>query len=431
MIALDQALATVAAVLADRRLPVVRRPLWEALGQILAEDIPARLDAPPFDRATMDGWAIAAGGERRTYRAAGVVHAGDAAAAAAMLAPDAPLLAADEAVKVMTGAPVPPGTARVVQVELTRARAGVVEIVPEAGPIAALPANIHARGCDQRAGEPAARAGEPLDALRAAALLASGTAEAAVRRRPRVAVAATGDELSAAPEGLRPGDILDTNGPLLRALLEQRGCIARAHRAIPDDAGQTRARVASMLGQADLVVLTGGVSAGDRDLVPDALRSLGLEIHFTRVAVQPGKPTLFATGARGIVFALPGNPVSAFVTFHLYVAPALALLQGAPRRPRFLELPLAAAWRGAPGDRVRLFPAALTEAGGVRVLDYHGSGHLRALLAAEGLVRLEPPWSERAAGAPVAFWPLRIGSYLPAGAEEGPREDGLAAPHSA
>jgi molybdopterin molybdotransferase len=466
LISIEQALALVADVVAAgprTRLELV--PLRDAAGRVLATDVVAALDLPPFDRATMDGWAIPAGGaagpdERgrtdqpgrpeggdRRYRVTGVINAGDTATIAAATGEGAPPLAPGTAMKVMTGAPVPPGTARVVPVELAReaaaggtrepaardrhetaagGRAGradaadhaaaatlpaAIEIVPEAGPIDALPRCIHPRGQDLRCDDLAARAGERITALRLADLLACGVSEVRAYRRPRVSIATTGDELVESAADLAPGRILDTNSPLLRLVLEGRGYPATVHRAIPDDRAAVRERIAGMLGQANAVILTGGVSMGDRDFVPEALRSLGLTIHFDRVAIQPGKPALLATGERGVVFALPGNPVSAFVTLHLLVLPALALMEGARVRPRFLTLNLAEPWRGGAGDRVRLFPARLTAGGGVVALPYHGSGHLRALVEADGLLRIDPEREQLAAGEPVPFWPVRVGAF--------------------
>lgn len=409
MIPLETALQIIREVLAAPRTKSARVPLREALGRVLTADVASPLDFPHFDRAAMDGWAIPVGGERR-YRVVGVLNAGDTATIAAVTGEGAPPLADGTTMKVMTGAPVPPGTARVVPVELAREGDGTVEITAT-GDVEALPACIHTRGQDVTCGEVVARAGERLTAVRLANLLSVGVEEVSARRRPRVTIAPTGDELVARAADLAPGRILDTNGPLLEMILREAGCTAGAHVAIPDDPRETKARLAGMLGQSDLVVLTGGVSAGDRDFVPDALRALDFTVHFDRVAVQPGKPTLFATGARGVVFALPGNPVSAFVTAHLFVLPALALLEGAREWPRFVTLPLAEAWRGRPRDRVRLYPAQLTRDGAVSLLPYHGSGHLRALIEADGLVRIEPEWDGRAAEAPVQFWPLRVAAF--------------------
>lgn len=409
MIPLEAALQIIRDVLVAPRTKSARVPLREAQGRVLAADVVSPLDFPHFDRAAMDGWAIPAGGERR-YRVVGVLHAGDTATIAAVTGDGAAPLAAGATMKVMTGAPVPPGTARVVPVELAREADGGVEITA-AGDVEALPACIHERGQDVKRGEVVARAGERLTAVRLANLLSVGVETVSARKRARVTIAPTGDELVARAADLAPGRILDTNGPLLEMILRGAGCTAGAHVAIPDDPLGTKARLAGMLGQSDLVVLTGGVSEGDRDFVPDALRALDLIVHFDRVAVQPGKPTLFATGPRGVVFALPGNPVSAFVTAHLFVLPALALLEGAGEWPRFVTLPLAEAWSGRSRDRVRLYPARLTRDGGVRLLPYHGSGHLRALIEADGLVRIEPEWGGRVAEAPVQFWPLRVAAF--------------------
>jgi molybdopterin molybdotransferase len=380
------------------------RPLREASNRILAVDVPSPLDIPPFDRVAMDGYALAAGETASILPVAGEVRAGQVSELT---------VRPGTAVKIMTGAPAPPGTARVVPVELTREQNGVVEILDAAALAPGARLNLAPRGEDLRAGDVVAWAGERLDPVRLAALAACGVAEVEVTRQPRLALLATGDEVVGKLTERDRAGVLDANTPLLRGLLASFGyeAIVADRAAVPDDPVATAEALAQALDRADVVVLTGGVSAGDYDYVPRALGALGFEIHFSRVAIKPGKPTTFATGERGVVFGLPGNPVSVFVTCHLYLLPALALLEGATRRPRFLPVPLAEDLEVASSPRTQLLPAQLSPTGRAVVLPYHGSGHLQALTSAEGLIRVEPDLAHLPGGTILPFWPLRLGAY--------------------
>ncbi len=405
MIPLARAQDIVDRVLGGRVPSRERLPLREAAGRVLAADVPSPLDIPPFDRVTMDGYALAAGETASVLPVAGEVRAGQ----------DSELnVRPGTAVKIMTGAPAPPGTARVVPVELTRERDGVVEILDAAALAPGARRNLAPRGEDLRAGDPVVRAGERLDPVRLAALAACGVAEVEVTRRPRPALLATGDEVVRELVERDRAGVLDANTPLLQGLLgsfDYEASVADPA-AVPDDPAVTTEALARALDRTGVVVLTGGVSAGAHDYVPRALAALGFEIHFSRVAIKPGKPTTFATGPRGVVFGLPGNPVSVFVTCHLYLLPALALLEGSRRRLRFLPVPLAGDLAVEPSPRIQLLPARLSPTGEAAVLPYHGSGHLQALAAAEGLVRVEPDVAHVPGGTLLPFWPLRLGAFV-------------------
>src|SRR5688572_21701568 len=297
-------------------------PLAEALGRVLARDVVADVDWPPFDTSAMDGYAVRAAEAREAglvlAERAGLVAAGDAFPGP---------LAAGEAVRVMTGAPLPAGADAVVPVEEARSKDGRVRFDREPGP------NAHLR----RRGESVARGavllhrGDRLNARGVALAALAGADPLPVRRRPRIAVATTGNELVASGEALREGQLRDSNGPMIEALCRQRGWTVERRERVADE----RAAVDRMFRETaeglDVLVTTGGVSAGDLDLLPAAAERAGWEILFHRVALRPGKPIAVARRGRTLWFGLPGNPVSASVGFHVFVRRALDRLEGAER----------------------------------------------------------------------------------------------------
>jgi molybdopterin molybdotransferase len=404
VIPLEKALTIVQDALAGHPLRSQRLPIVEAQGRFLREDVVSQLDIPPFDRVVMDGYAVVEGETGRRLRVVAEVQAGQVTDV---------LVRPGTAVKIMTGAPAPAGTGKVVMVEKTRRAGGHVEILA-----AETERHVTSQGEDLKAGDVIARRGERLDEVRIAGLAACGITDVQVGRRPRVAVLVTGDELVERPGERTGGRIFNANGPLLVGLLRSYGYAVRQAPVVRDDPGETAARIAAAMAANEMVVLTGGVSAGEYDYVPQALETCGLRILFSRVAVKPGKPVTFAVqspAAGTVAFGLPGNPVSVFVTAHLFVLPALALLEGGRRPPRLLQVPLAASHSFRPSPRVQFLPARLDHKGRVVPLPYHGSGHLHALANAEGLLRLEPGAADIPAGAPLPFWPVR----LPAFAAEG------------
>ncbi|MGD8937443.1 MAG: molybdopterin molybdotransferase MoeA, partial [Thiogranum sp.] len=280
-------------------------PVSESLGRVLATDLHSKLDIPPFNKAAMDGYAVASADERTSYRLVGTIGAGSSSQAE---------LQAGEAMKIMTGAPVPTGTGRVIVVEAAREENGSVHIL-EHDPAA----NIHWQAQDVSEGEQILRAGRTIRAIDLANMISCGWSEVAVFRRLRVALISTGDELVDEPGQLQLGKIINSNGPLLRALAAAHGFEVISEATIGDDPEQTVAALEQAVDQADIAVITGGVSVGDFDYVPQALERLGIAIHFSRLAVKPGKPTTFASGKDRVLLGLPGNPVSVYLMFHLFV----------------------------------------------------------------------------------------------------------------
>jgi len=400
VISLEEARALISETLSGERLGREFIPVKNARRRVLATDVVSGLDMPPFDRVTVDGFAVADGESNNRLQIVGEVRAGQVW--------DEPVQPGS-AVKIMTGAPAPPGTGRVVMVEQTLEKDGFVEIETEALSVGRH--NIAPKGEDRHAGDVIARAGERLDAAHIAGLVSCGVIEVQVGRQPQVVVMATGDELVEDPEQRQGGQILNSNSPLLGNVLRSYDYPVEIHPVVPDDPHVTLDRISNALWKADVVVLTGGVSAGEYDFVPRALQEMELETLFTRVAIKPGKPTTLAVGDRGVVFGLPGNPVSAYITCHLFVLPALALLEGGACKERTLHLPLADDYSSRSSPRVQFLPARLTEIGEVVPLRYHGSGHQLALTAADGLFRLEPEVTVLAAGTRVPFWPVRIPAF--------------------
>jgi molybdopterin molybdotransferase len=325
--------------------------LEDALGRVLAENVTSSIDVPPFDPSAMDGYAVIAG-PAAELRVVDESRAGRPATAR---------LEPGTAIRISTGAMVPEGATAVVPVEnVTVARGD--EAVPEASPASEGPwpdappageshvvrvpdtepgANVRHRGEDVRAGDPVATAGTVLGPAAIGSLASVGAGSVRCARRPRVALLVTGDELTTPGEPLAPGGIYSSNGYALGAQVEAAGAVLASRTTVRDSAEDTRASLERALASADVVVVSGGVSVGPHDHVKGALADLGVEEHFWGVALQPGKPTWFgvrgthvaATAAPGtsdgvLVFGLPGNPVSAMVTFALFVRPVLTALQG-------------------------------------------------------------------------------------------------------
>ena len=326
-------------------LGIERVPVADALDRVLAQDVVAAADVPPFASSAMDGYAVEPGPAGRELRLTGESRAGT---------PSDEPLGAGEAVRISTGAAVPDGAGAVIRQEDTD-HDGVTVLVRAA---VAAGENIRPAGDVMRAGATILSRGAWLRAAELGAAVSAGAATLEVGRRPRVQVLSTGDELRDPGEPLGPGEIHNSNAPMLTALAAHVGARTGPPGRLPDDRAATEAGLDAALDTADVVIVSGGVSVGPHDHVKSALAALGVEQIFWGVALQPGKPTWF--GARGgrLVFGLPGNPVSSAVTFALFALPALAALQGAAPEPHgetaTLATPVPANPRREQALRVRL-----------------------------------------------------------------------------
>jgi molybdopterin molybdotransferase len=308
------------------RSPTVHASLGEAQELALAEDVRARFDSPPFDNSAVDGYALRSADAEagRTFRVVDEAPAGR---------PARKSLGEGEAIKTFTGGVIPEGADVVVMVENTSGWGEEFELKKAAPP----GNNLRRAGKDVREGDVILRAGTEIGAPEIALAATQGYGELPVYRRPKVVVLSTGTELvEPGTRGLAPGEIFDSNSFALIAQAREAGADARRLHAASDDAGALRAAMEEALTSADVVVTSGGVSVGEKDLVKGALLDLGVEQVFWGIKLKPGKPVFF--GARGDTrfFGLPGNPVSAMVCFELFVRPALMRMTGREdkHRPR-------------------------------------------------------------------------------------------------
>jgi molybdopterin molybdotransferase len=303
-------------------MPEVWASLEEALGAGLTSEVKARRTQPPWDNSAMDGYALRSADAVRapvTLRVVGVVHAGDQPTRD---------VRPGEAVRIMTGAPMPPGADAVVMQERTRALPGeglgAVEILE---PVT-LRQNVRDAGEDARAGEVLLPAGTVLGIPELALLAGQGMTSVRVPRRPQVAIVATGDELCR-PDEEPAGRIVDTNSVALALAVRRAGGVPHVLGIARDRIEEVERFIAQALAY-DVVLTSAGASVGEHDHVRPALERLGVAVDFWRVAIRPGKPLAFGRRGATRVFALPGNPTSSLVTFELFVRPALLRLVGRP-----------------------------------------------------------------------------------------------------
>jgi molybdopterin molybdotransferase len=365
-------------------LPIEEAGLVEAVGRWAAQDILARRDQPSADLSAMDGYAI-----RYAERPGPWTVVGESAAGGGLGRPLAP----HEAARIFTGAPVPAGADSVL-IQEEAARDGDRLLMSGEGPLK-IGGNVRPRAMDFAQGSRLIAAGARITARHVAIAAIGGHGALPVRRRARIALISTGDEL-VPPGAPTPGALLPaSNGPMLSALLAGHPAIVSDHGVIRDDLAAIAAGFRTAAGEADIIVTTGGASVGDHDLVRPALLEAGATLDFWRVAMRPGKPLLAGTLGGAIVIGLPGNPVSAYVTARLFLLPLLAYLGGAtdplpPTRTVTLGAPLPAT--GGRADYLR----ARIEGGRAYAPDGQDSAALAALVAADGLIA-------RPANAPAAL----------------------------
>lgn len=394
MISIDEALAKVFALVAP--LGAERATLAEAAGRVLAEDVAARRDQPPFDASAMDGYAIQGrdAGPGASFRVIGEAGAGHRFEGR---------LGTGEAVRIFTGAPVPEGADRVV----------IQEDVGRAGDIITLGdrldagTNIRPRGGDFSAGDRvvAPRRLKPADL---ALLAAMNIAEVPVVRRPVVAFIATGDELGMPGEEPGPDQIIASNAFALKAMAEAEGAEARLLPIARDTEAELRL-VLEMAAGADLVVTIGGASVGDHDLVGKVAGQMGLERAFYKIAMRPGKPLMAGTLAKAPMLGLPGNPVSAIVCAHLFMLPMLRAMLGLGARPATALRAVLAEDVGANGPRTHFMRARLAPGDGLPRIAPFGrqdSSLLVILTEADALLIRPLGDAARAAGTEVDYLPL-------------------------
>jgi molybdopterin molybdotransferase len=379
MIGFDEASGIIAGL--SERMPTEPVPIDRATGRVLAADVVAALDSPRFDVSSMDGYAVREADLVRLPVQLPVVGASFPGQA------ELPPVEDGQCVRIFTGGAVPTGLDRVVIQEIVRQDGGTALFEQELGPAR----HIRARGSDFRAGDVLLAAGTRLDARSIVAAAAADAASVDAYRRPRLIVLGTGDELAEPGTARdRPAAVPQSATFGVAAMAEQWGgeCIER--HSLPDDRAELERGASQALSSADLVVVTGGASVGEKDLAKAMFGPSGLEILFSKVAIKPGKPVWLGRAGGKLVLGLPGNPTSALVTARVFLAPLLLRLSGAAPEAalRWRRAPIARAMPAC-GDR-ETFVRARWSGDEAEALDDQDSGAQRALAMADLLVRRRP-----------------------------------------
>lgn len=348
-------------------------PRADILGRILARDMVSSLNMPPFDKSAMDGFAISSRDRSERYKIVGIIPAGKV--------PDRDIKKG-ECVKIMTGAMLPRGADRVVKKEITRVDDGHMTIE---GSESAR--NVCALGEDIRIGDRVLARGTRIRAAEAGMIAAMGTTSVEVYRRPAVGLVVTGDEIVEPGQDLDRGQIYNSNAASLSMQLAEMG-VPVVYGGLVEDRKETlESRIADTLNRVDLLLISGGVSMGDYDYVPDILARLKVRLVFTRVAIKPGKPTVLGTRGQKVVFGLPGNPVSTFIIFEVLVKPLLYRMMGHPYEPLYLRGRLETDFSRKKSVRFEFVPARYRN-GAIGLPEFHGSAHFHALSGANCLLEI-------------------------------------------
>lgn len=361
-------------------------PIGQTLNRVLAQDIVSMINMPPFHKSAMDGYAFNSNDTSAKFQVVETIPAG---------AVPAKEIKNGQCAKIMTGAMVPGGADRVIKRELTVEENGFMRITREENN-----RNICLKGEDVKVGDVVLNQGVRIRPSEVGVIASMGLSKIKVYRRPEVGIIATGSELVQPGRSVEKGKIYDSNSFSLAAQVEHMGVIL-ARRGFVEDSRETiRSAVKELLETCDMVLVSGGVSAGEFDYVPGVLQELGVRLHFEKVAIKPGKPTVFGTRKEKIIFGVPGNPVSTFVIFEIFIKPLLFRMMGHKYHPDMFQGILKEDFRRRRVERTAFFPAHYQD-GFVEVLQYHGSAHIHALSRANGLICIQKGSREIKAGSDV------------------------------
>ncbi len=358
-------------------------PLEECLNRVLAQDIISTINMPPFNKSAMDGFALSSKDHGPQYRIIETIAAGDI---------PQQTVQKGECARIMTGAMLPAGTDRVIKREVVEDKDGFMRILEDE-----TVTNVCYKGEDVSVGDLVLQAGTRIKPQHVAILASMGQARVPVFKRVRVGIVTTGSEIVKPGEPLKDGQIYNSNAYSLAAQVETTGAIVHYGGIVPDDKEDIRSLISRLFQENDMVIISGGVSMGDFDFVPGILADLGVKLYFQKLAIKPGKPTVFGTKGEKKFFGLPGNPVSTFVIFEIFVKPFLYRMMGCECVPPMIKGHMKKAYKRKKTGRTAFIPVIYRD-GEVETIEYHGSAHIYSLDKANGLVKVPAGMKEIPAG---------------------------------
>ncbi|MGD2091315.1 MAG: molybdopterin molybdotransferase MoeA [Candidatus Aminicenantes bacterium] len=349
-------------------------PLMESLGRVLGQDIVSRISMPPFNKSAMDGYALRWDDDSKTFKIVEVIAAGSV---------PVKTINKGECAKIMTGAMLPPGADRVIKVEVTEEKDGMMTITGEDNR-----ENICYLGEDVKPGDMILKAGHMIRPPGVGIIASMGLRSATVYKRPTVGIVTTGSEIKEPGRELGPGQIYNSNAYSISAQVLQTGALVKYEGIVSDQVEIIKQKIKKLLAETQMVLISGGVSMGDYDYVPQILSDLGVQLHFDQVAIQPGKPTVFGTRGHTLVFGMPGNPVSTFIVFEVFVKPILYRTMGFNYTPLIIKGVMNKDFKRKRTVRTAYIPVRFNQENKVEAVEYHGSAHLTALSTANGLLKV-------------------------------------------
>lgn len=375
-----------------RKMDIEKVDFQKAMGRVLAELILADSDLPPFDRSAMDGYACRAEDQDQPLEIIEEIPAGTF---------PSKKIGPGQCARIMTGAPVPLGSDLVVRVEDTRVnKEGKMEVL-----VNGTTSNIRWKGEDLKMNDPILVPGQCLGKQHIGILAMVGQTRPMVYTKPSVGILSTGTELVDADQQPERSQIRNSNGPQLAAQVGALGLPVKNYGIVTDDPVKIREKILSVIQQHEVILISGGVSAGDYDFVPGILKETGLDIKFHKMKVRPGKPLLFAANEHTWVFGVPGNPVSTFVQFECLIKPFLIKLMGSELSEFAMPMVMGHDFQHVNSILHYFIPVKITS-GGIFTLPYHGSGHLTAYTTANGILEIPPGKSYIGKGEMVMVYPI-------------------------
>jgi len=347
----------------------------EALGRVLYEDISSDIDLPPFSKSAMDGYACRREDLEKDLKVVELIPAGKAPSM---------IVQSRQCAKIMTGAMVPQGADVVIKVEDTETlNNGLVRYKAEK-----TKSNIIYKAEDVNKGDTVLEKGLVVEPQHIAVLATVGCTQPKVAKRINIGILSTGDEIVEPEHFPAASQIRNSNSYQLVAQVEKIGSNAKYYGIASDNEELTYEMIKKALLNEDIVLLTGGVSMGDFDFIPQVLDRLGADLKFKTVAIQPGKPTVYGIWKDKRIFGLPGNPVSSFITFELFVKPLIFRMLSADYRVKKISLPMGQEYERRRSNRLSWLPVIITDDEQVYPLEYHGSAHISSLVGADGIISI-------------------------------------------